>query len=515
MNTDKYAIYLRKSRADLDLEALGEGETLARHQKMLFDLAAKHDISTDQIVIYREVVSGDSIQERPQMQRLLSDVYAKKYKAVLVVEIERLARGNTKDQGEVADAFQYSQTHIITPSKVYDPNNEFDQEYFEFGLFMSRREFKTIRRRLEAGVTQSAMEGNYLLPQRPFGYDIVRTSKKDRYLAARPEEEKIVHMIFDWYQIDNLSTWKIAQELMKMGIHTSRGNTEWNRGTIRDMLSNQLYIGNIVWGTEKTTKVFDPKTGKAVKKRVKVPPEEWIVVKGKHTGIIDREQFDAIQEKLQVKAPVNIDKKMANPFSGLIVCCDCGKHLQYQDTKRKNTVPRIIHPYWGHCKKKSAQFSAVSEAIIDALKAYIADFEMKMESGNDQTELIRHQEKIQAMEKELAKLEAKKRRMFDSWEAEDGTYTRDEFIERKQMYNAQIDALKAQINTEKASVPAPVDYAEQIATMHQMIDCIKDSTISVEEKNAFLKRFIDRIDYDAVDLGVKKGARLILDIHLK
>ena len=147
MNKDLYAMYLRKSRKDMELEAMGEGETLARHHARLLNLAAKHDIHPDQIVVYKELVSGDSISERPEMQRLLTDVYKKKYKAVLVVEVERLARGNTRDQGEVADAFTFSGTHIITPSKVYDPNNEFDEEYFEFGLFMSRREYKVIKRR--------------------------------------------------------------------------------------------------------------------------------------------------------------------------------------------------------------------------------------------------------------------------------------------------------------------------------------------------------------------------------
>ena len=82
---DQYAMYLRKSRADLEMEALGEGETLARHMHMLEALAAKHGISMNQITVYKEMVSGDSINERPEMQRLLSDVYAKRYKGVLVV----------------------------------------------------------------------------------------------------------------------------------------------------------------------------------------------------------------------------------------------------------------------------------------------------------------------------------------------------------------------------------------------------------------------------------------------
>ena len=64
---DRYAMYLRKSRADLEMEALGEMETLTRHKHMLDALAAKHDIHPDQITVYKELVSGDSISERVEM----------------------------------------------------------------------------------------------------------------------------------------------------------------------------------------------------------------------------------------------------------------------------------------------------------------------------------------------------------------------------------------------------------------------------------------------------------------
>lgn len=146
---DEYCMYLRKSRMDLDAEARGEGETLARHQAMLMELAKRQGLNI--VKIYKEVVSGDSISARPQMQMLLSDLAQNKYAGVLVVEVERLARGDTIDQGIVAQAFKQSNTKIITPVKTYDPNNEYDEEYFEFSLFMSRREYKTIKRRLEAG----------------------------------------------------------------------------------------------------------------------------------------------------------------------------------------------------------------------------------------------------------------------------------------------------------------------------------------------------------------------------
>ena len=103
-----YAMYLRKSRADMEAEARGEGETLAKHEKALTELAKRHSLAV--VKQYREIVSGENIAARPQMQALLADVNDGKYDGVLVMEIERLARGDTIDQGVVAQAFKTSGT---------------------------------------------------------------------------------------------------------------------------------------------------------------------------------------------------------------------------------------------------------------------------------------------------------------------------------------------------------------------------------------------------------------------
>ena len=513
-NKDLYALYLRKSRTDLELEAMGEGETLQRHHDMLMNLASKHEIHPDHIVVYKELVSGDSISERPQMQRLLTDVYNKKYKAVLVVEVERLARGNTKDQGEVADAFAYSGTHIITPAKIYDPNNEFDQEYFEFGLFMSRREYKTIKRRLEAGKLQSVMEGNYILSHKTFGYDIVRESKKSRYLVENPEQSKYVRMIFDWWTEEGRATDWIARQLTMMGVTPMKKGKEWNRMTVRDMLSNVIYIGKITWNKKKTVKKFDPETGTTKKVRVDSAPEDVIIVNGKHKGIISEEQFAKAQARFGTKAPVKTDFSLNNPLAGMLRCKDCGKTFHWQ-SYQDNRTTRLNHKRSYTCSKKSLPAQVVMDTLVEALNQVIADLEIMMESGHDNTELIRHQEMLSAMEKELATQEKKKRKLFDSWEAEDGTYTKEEFIERKQMYTATIEALKAKIKEAKESAPEPVDYAEQIINIRRLIDCVKDPDLDAQAKNDFLKQFIERIDYDVIDYGKNRGGKPVLDVYLK
>ena len=151
-----YCIYLRKSRADMDAERQGI-DTLARHEKILTSYAAEHGYSIGKI--YREVVSGDTIAARPQVQQMLQDAEAGMWEGVLVMEVERLSRGATIDQGIIAQVFKFSNTKIITPYKVYNPNDEYDEEFFEYGLFQSRREYKAITKRQQIGVLQSCQEG--------------------------------------------------------------------------------------------------------------------------------------------------------------------------------------------------------------------------------------------------------------------------------------------------------------------------------------------------------------------
>lgn len=509
---EQYAMYLRKSRADMELEAMGEEETLARHKAMLLSLAAKYEIHPEQITIYHELVSGDSIDERPEMQRLLSDVYAKKYKAVLVVEVERLARGNTKDQGEVADAFQASNTHIITPMKVYDPNNEFDQEYFEFGLFMSRREYKTIKRRLEAGKKQSVMEGNYILPQTVYGYKIIRTSKKDRTLEIIPEQQKIVQMIFDWYTEEMRSIGWIARKLTVMGIPTTKGKAEWNRGTIRDMLANPTYIGKVWWGRSKTIKEFDKEKGKLVK--VKKGYGEAEIFEGKHDGLISEEQYQKAQKitKDQHSPSVKASKEIINPFAGIMECCDCGRNIiaiRYKDGRKS----RLSHARDTLCQKKSLPMDEVVDAFVDVMTQTIDDTEIKRKSADNTAEIEKHRLLLETMEAELAKQERKRRKLFQDYE--DEVYSRDEFIERKQVYNESIEKIKKQIQETQNAFPEPVDFSEKITTLHNIIDKIKDPEISAKQKNDFLKQFIDKITYDSISYGASKGGKAVLEVFLK
>ena len=509
--SDKYAFYLRKSRKDLELEALGEGETLAKHTAILEELAARHGVHPGQITVYKEIVSGESLRDRPQAQLLLDHVLQGRYRAVFVVEVERLARGNTRDQGEVAEAFQASHTKIITSQRTYDPDSEVDETYFEFGLFMSRQEYKTYQRRQKAGKEQSVKDGNYLLPQRVFGYDIIRPSKKDRTLKIREDEAKLVQMIFDWYTEDRRSTSWIAAQLTKMGIQTMKNKPQWHRNTILTMLTNPIYIGKVTWGGSQTTKEYDEESGRLKKvRKFDLDPE---IYEGKHKGIISPEQFEKAQliagSTKQPSTP--LETELVNPLAGLLVCCDCGRHLigrSYKDGRGD----WVLHARETKCKKKQMTLSQVMEAFEQAVLDNIDNFKVQSEN-EDNGEFERYEAALSAMEAELKKQEALRARLFRDYD--DDVYSRDEFIERKQYYNEIIEDLKRNIEKEKDNAPVPVDYEAEIHSLMTILDCINDPELSAKAKNDFLKQLVSKVTYDAIDFGRRKGGKPVLEVYFK
>jgi len=208
----RYAIYLRKSRADDTSEPLEV--TLQRHRQMLEKYMQQHDIAVQDEDVFEEVVSGDSLYARPQMLRLLEVVEAGTYTGVLCVDIQRLGRGSMQDQGMILDAFKWSDTKIITPTRTYDLSNDMDETYTEFESFMGRQEYKMIKKRLRRGLNATIENGGYIA-NAPYGYDKTKIGKTPS-LKINEAEAKFIHMIFDLYQ-SGMGTATIATTIDRLG----------------------------------------------------------------------------------------------------------------------------------------------------------------------------------------------------------------------------------------------------------------------------------------------------------
>lgn len=504
---EDYAMYLRKSRADIEMEALSKEDTLKRHRAILDELADRlHLCVTD---VYTEVVSGETIADRPEIQKLLNNIYQKKYRGVLVVEVERLARGDTKDQGVIAEAFKYSNTLIVTPTKRYDPNNEFDEEYFEFGLFMSRREYKTINRRMQRGKLASVKEGNYIAAVRPYGYAIIRPEKKVRTLEIVPEEADIVRFIYAQFVNEHCNASTIARMLTRMGVVTYSGKREWYDNAVNEILHNPVYAGMIRWKYRPVKKEFD-EFGNLQEIRSRQKPEDMILVKGRHDAIISMELFEAAQKRF-ADEPNRVPLKTAlkNPFAGLVFCKKCGRAFFYHDAKKSSgTRIRMAHTNSQLCKVKSCFYDDFRDAVLDTLQAHMEDFKVKLEDDTEHAHIEQHENMIAATERNLKELSERRASLFDLLER--GIYAESDFLERKHMLEQQKARLELELKQLLETRPEKIDYQEKIISFSDAIRAVKDDAMPVPAKNRLLKSIIQRIEFSR-----ENDDAFILDIYLK
>lgn len=490
---ERVAMYLRKSRADLEAEARGEGETLAKHKKALMRTAKTLGLNI--IKIREEIVSGESLLHRPEMNELLREVERKEYDAVLVMDVDRLGRGNMQEQGLILETFRTASTKIITPRKTYDLNDEFDEEYSEFEAFMARKELKIINRRLQGGRVRSVEEGNYIGTRPPYGYDVVKEGKS-RYLVPNEEQSKVVKMIFDWYTNDDpekrLGSDKISNELNMLGFKTYTGMS-WKSSSVLTIIKNPVYIGLIQWKKKETKKTA---TGRVVKTR---DEKDIITAKGKHVPLVSDELFKKAQEILKGKyhVPYQLENGLINPLAGIMRCAKCGYSMVYRPYTGQ---PGHLICYNKECDCRSSRFTFVEDAVMNGLEEWLKEYKIhwskhKREFDNSSAVELK-QIAYDSLLKEAAELEKQKNRLHDFLER--GIYDEDIYLERSQSLaermketNTAIDRTTIELEQEKNRVDAQQNIIPTIQNVIKLYRKTKDPA----KKNALLKTILVRVEY--------------------
>ena len=491
------AMYLRKSRKDMDAERNGV-DTLARHEQMLQSFAKQSNLQIGKI--YREVVSGDTIAARPEMQQLLQDVENQLWKGVLVVDVERLARGDTIDQGIIAQVFKYSQTLIITPLKTYDPNNEYDEEFFEYGLFQARREYKAITRRQQRGRVQALKEGKWPYNRAPYGYERYKLSDQRGWsLRIVPDEAKIIKMIFELYAYDHMGYSSIAEHLNNLNI-TYKGGT-WKYSTIKDILVNVVYTGKVKNGERACVK----KTESGAVKISRPRNNNYDIYQGLHEAIIDDTLFKTVQDifKTHPSKPVGKALEIQNPLAGLVYCTLCGHKMIRRPQDRCKTM---IKCNTKGCKCVGSYEHVLEETVIESLREYLDS--LKIENKKP----IHRINPLEVLDSEMSQIERNLDKLSDQLNnaydlVEQGIYTPDVFMKRSQKLMQDIDEL----TEKKNEIQRKVDKENAILNKRQIlipkIETLLDvyDSLDVPTKNKMLTEIIERIDYEKTERSPMGG----------
>lgn len=495
MNFD-VAIYLRKSQADRDAErkAAARGEpydTLEKHRAELLRLARREGYNV--VDIFEEVVSGSYIGERPEMQKLLKNVQELKYDAVLVVDIDRLGRGDKVDQGRIERAFKESDTLIITPTEVLDLNNESGEFTVEVKTFLARMEYKQIRKRLLAGRRRSQEAGKDTSQKPPYGY----RKDNNKRLVIHEEEARIVRLIYDWCIDDGLGRVQIAERLTEMGIPSPTGKPIWSHVTVRKILGNPKYKGDQVFGRVKWTKQEDGSYKTALVK----DPDKLTIAEGAHEPIIPRDRWEKAQEVIRSRrrAPVRSDLGMVNPLAGVLRCKICGNAILANNPANRPSI--YLYCDTPRCTQKRIALHRVEEVMLQQLNQIMSRLKIledristRQQVRNDVAQFT--EMRIRKLKDELAKKHRQRDNLHDL--LEDGTYTKEVFLERSRKVQESIDLLEKEIaaaeqelmkmRAENQAVMNLIPALERGIEAYQLAE-------TAEEKNRILKTFIKEMRY--------------------
>lgn len=485
---NKVAIYLRKSRDD---EFETREETLKRHETMLIEYVNRNNlIVTD---IFREVVSGESLENRPEALKMLDNVRSGLYDGVVVVELERLSRGNQVDQAEIMEIFKKSGTKIYTLNKVYDlaSENEFDEDFFEFGLFMSRREYKVIKRRLLRGKKQAQKDGYYVGSRLVYGYDKEKRGK-GFVLVPNESESEVVRLIFHKFVNEGMSLAEVRDYLIKSGIRPQTAH-EWSSPLIKYMLRNKTYVGYLL---------HDKKT----------KDRGWY--EGLHEPLISEELFNQAQEKLQITSAKNtFMKPLKNPLASLVKCGACGHSMQRHDCRGRV----VLRCHTTGCPTVSVRFDDVERRIIAALRDELTGFRYLVSNKENtlKTQIKAVQREISILQSELKKKELQIDKACEMLEC--GIYSKEKYLSRVETLEKNIAEIKDSISVLKNRTFDDEIRAENaIPILEKCLD--EYWHLDTRAKNEILKSIIKKVIFTKTVRNSRYDKDLSdakLELHLK
>lgn len=494
LKPDEILVYLRKSRTDDPL--LTVEEVLSKHETILDEWSERNlGARVSEGNKFREVVSGETIADRPEVQKILRMIESPKYKAILIVEVQRLSRGDLEDAGRLIKLLRYTNTIIITPQKIYNLQDEYDRDIFERELKRGNEFLEYQKKIMGRGRLLSVSQGNFIGSHPPYGYNkvwITEGKRKFPILAIHPEEAEVVRMIFDMYVNKDMGMYNIAHALDDLHIKPPR-EEHWSAASIKCILENVHYIGKIKWNFRKTVTVVED--GNIIKTTPRSKTGEYLVYDGKHEAIIDTALFNAAQEKQGKNHRVKGTTKVRNPLASLVYC-QCGKAMTLRTYSSHSSKPRLLCINQTHCKTGSCTYEEMLNLVTDLLRRCIADFEIRI--ANQQGDSMKlHEQLLKSLEKKMQDLEAKE---LAQWEAQANPDPSQRMpVEIFKKLNEKLlkekEEVKEALCNARKSMPDPVSYEKKLFKFQEALDALLDDTVSAERKNKLLKACIDRITY--------------------
>ncbi|MNW41170.1 Recombinase [compost metagenome] len=427
------AVYIRVST---DKE---EQKTSLENQRSLFYEYLEKQ-GWDVFDFYIDVESGTT-GKRENLQRLIKDAKERKFDVIAAKELSRLARNGGLSY-QIRDIAMENRIHIVTLDNAI---NTLEGKGEMFGLYawMYEQESQRTSTRIKVALSSKAKKGEFKGSVPPYGYRL----NSGKLVLAEDETPNNVKRIFRMY-LEGKGFDAIARTLTREGCPTpaqvigkKNAGLYWQGTSIKKILTNPHYIGDLVQGRQTTVSVTS-------KVREEIPREKQIITENAHQALISREDFEAVQQYMKGRKRQQAKPKAKKHlFTNYLFCADCGKALWYVQYRKGY----VCGNYYKHGKHVCSQHSVKEKELIEVI---LTDIRSSAETLNENEIMGRLEVKtlqarkqaekqMQLLQRRIEKLKEQKTGLIRLLAS--GTITETEYKEATESGNAELLILQDQL----------------------------------------------------------------------
>ena len=409
--------YLRLSyTADRSVES----DSIANQKKLIEDFVAVHP---DIELVSERVDDGYSgvLFDRPAFQEMMNDIVSGKINCVIVKDLSRLGREYIETGRYLRRVFPAYGVRFISINDGIDTANEQNGDDLHISLknLLNDTYCRDISVKTRSALLTKRQNGDYVGACPIYGYQ--KDPENKNHLVIDEDAAPVVREIYR-RRIDGASAKHIADELNRLGVLSpmaykiSRGlphptggfadvpDAKWSARAVIRILQEETYTGVLLQGRQETH-------NHKLKNIIHKPENEWIRVEDAHAPIIQKRDFDLVQEISRLDTRTAPDGEAVYLFSGLLVCGCCGGRM----TRKTNTVKGKKYIYY-HCptgKKKGCAHPVMlkedelTDCVLNSLQTHIRHIVSLDELLDSINEEQINQEDISRLKAQIADNEVK------------------------------------------------------------------------------------------------------------
>lgn len=463
------ALYIRLSQEDEDNgRDKQESNSVTSQKTLLNEFVEEHE----DLVVYDTYIddgfTGTDF-DRPSFQRLLEDMRNEKINCVIVKDLSRLGRNYIEVGNYIEQVFPLFNIRFIAINDFVDSFKNpasTNTILVPFKNLINDEYARDTSIKIRTSLDGKKKKGEFIGAFPSYGY--IKDPKNKHKLIIDESVANIVRKIFDWNVNEGLGKIAICHKLNALGILNPTGHKKlelgqnynnygikdntytWTPSTIRNILSNEVYIGNTVQG-KRRTKSYKVHTVE------EVPREEWIRVENTHEAIIDKETYRKAQELGKKDIKVSQKTKKLSIWAGFLKCADCQRAMNKKSSTNKSGK---VYEYYicstyrkksnKLCTKHTIKVENLEKAVLQAINLHIdllinIDEIVKGIKQNiyQNTKNNHIENMITIRHKDISRISGFKMNLYEDWKK--GDLTRKEYLEYKRKYEKDIENLQKNI----------------------------------------------------------------------